>query len=165
MFIYSIRASTLRFLAFVLVASALLIGISAIGAGESALAVSDAYSVDYSKASTNEERIAFMREFGIAVEAEPLEEKSFLMPESFDRVLLGYNELQKRQGLDLSKYAHKRVSRYTYRVTNYTGEGEVLANLFVFRGRIVAADVSTADPKGFVEPLTLADREKFSRIP
>ena len=83
------------------------------------------------------------------------------MPENFDRVILGYNELQKRQGLDLSKYAKKKVIRYTYRVENHTDEGEVLANLFIWRGRVIACDVSSADPEGFVEPLTLIDKSKL----
>ena len=83
------------------------------------------------------------------------------MPDSFDRVILGYNELQKRQGLDLSKYAKKRVTRYSYRVSNYDSDGEVYANLFVYRGRIVACDISSADPEGFVIPLTLVERDKL----
>ena len=78
--------------------------------------------------------------------------------ESFDRVILGYNELQKKQGLDLSKYENKRVTRYTYRVTNYKSDGEVYANLFVYRSKIVACDLSSGDPLGFVIPLTLVDR-------
>ena len=86
------------------------------------------------------------------------EEAAFRMPESFDRVIGGYNELQKKQGLDLSKYQHKRVTRYTYKVTNYDGEGEVYANLFIHRGKIVACDLSSVDPEGFVIPLTLVDR-------
>jgi hypothetical protein len=73
------------------------------------------------------------------------------MPPDFDRVIVGYNELQRRQGLDLSKYKGKRVTRYTYKLV---GDGEVYANLFVHRGKIVACDISDASPDGFVKPLT-----------
>ena len=76
------------------------------------------------------------------------------MPEDFDRVLLGYNELQKQQGLDLSKYAKKRVSRYSYEVTNYSEDGAVVANILVWKGRVIACDFSSASPDGFVKPLT-----------
>ena len=63
----------------------------------------------------------------------------------------GYNEIQKTQGLDLSRYRKKKVTRYTYEVTNYPDyAGTVYANLIVYRGRIVAADLSSADPSGFV---------------
>ena len=78
----------------------------------------------------------------------------FSMPESFDRVLLGYNELQRSQGLDLSKYLKKRVTRYTYRVEDYEGyDGEVVANLLVYRSRIIACDISSKDSSGFVSPI------------
>lgn len=124
--------------------------------GESAFA-SVAADVDYSNVKTNEDRLRFIRGFGLEVDPTPLEEENFLMPDSFDRVILGYNELQKQQGLDLSKYARKRVTRYTYNVNNYDHDGTVYANLFIFRGKIVACDVSSADPEGFVAPLTLVD--------
>ena len=38
---------------------------------------------------------------------------------------------------------------------------EVYANLFVFRGKIVACDISSADPTGFVIPLTRVDRDRL----
>ena len=83
------------------------------------------------------------------------------MPDNFDRVILGYNELQKKQGLDLSKYAKKKVTRYAYKVTNYDSEGEVYANLFIHRGKIIACDLSSVSPDGFVVPLTLVDKAKL----
>lgn len=139
----------------------LLVGIIALG-GEGAIAASAAADgVDYSGIKTNEDRVAFIKQFGIMIDDSPIEEESFAMPESFDRVILGYNELQKKQGLDLSKYAKKRVTRYTYKVTNYNADGDVYANLFVWRGRIVACDLSSADPEGFVLPLTLVDAQSL----
>ena len=68
--------------------------------------------------------------------------------------MLGYNEIQKDQGLDLSKYAKKKVTRYTYTLKDYNEyDGEVYVNLLVYRGRVIGCDVSSADPEGFVEPL------------
>ena len=61
----------------------------------------------------------------------------------------------------MSKYQNKRVTRYTYKVTKYDSDGEVYANLFVFRGKIVACDISSADPTGFVIPLTRVDRDRL----
>ena len=76
------------------------------------------------------------------------------MPESFDRIMLGYNEIQKAQGLDLSGYAKKRITRYTYEMDGYDGyEGTVYVNLLVYRSRVIGCDISSADPEGFVEPL------------
>ena len=140
---------------------ALLLIVGAVTFGGGAVLTSAAVSeVDYSGIKTAEDRIRFMESFGIRVEGEA-EEESFLMPESFDRVILGYNELQKRQGLDISRYSKKRVTRYTYKVSNFDSDGEVYASLFIYRGTVVACDVSSADPEGFVIPMTLIDKSKL----
>ena len=92
--------------------------------------------------------------FGIKVMREGREEMSFAMPENFDRVILGYNELQKKQGLDLSRYKKKKVTRYTYEVTNYPEyEGKVYANLMIYKNKVISADICSADPDGFVHGL------------
>lgn len=160
MFVYSVRASTVKFVSFVSLTLVVLMGLVLAGGGavEASALVSE---IDYSGIKSNEDRVSFIEGFGIKVEDEPCEEQSFKMPDNFDRVILGYNELQKKQGLDLSKYAKKRVTRYTYRVTNYDSDGEVFANLFVYRGKIISCDVSSASPDGFVTPLTLVDRTKL----
>ncbi len=158
MFIYSIRASTVKIIGVMLLFAVILTALALSGEGAAVSAFSSATEVDYSDIRTREDRIGFIKNFGIEIEEGSEEEKPFRMPDSFDRVILGYNELQKKQGLDLSKYENKRVTRYTYKVTNYKSEGEVYANLFIYRGRIVACDLSSADPSGFVVPLTLVDR-------
>lgn len=161
MFIYTVRARTVKMVLLAFLTICAVVGVVLLGGGEASIVSASAGGVDYSGIKTNEDRVDFIRSFGIEISEEPIEEKSFSMPENFDRVILGYNELQKRQGLDLSKYAKKKVIRYTYRVENHTDEGEVLANLFIWRGRVIACDVSSADPEGFVEPLTLIDKSKL----
>ena len=161
MFIYSIRASTVKLVGVMALALALVFGIVISGNANAISASSSATGIDFSGIKTNEQRVAFIENFGIKVEETPVEEEAFRMPEDFDRVILGYNELQKKQGLDLSKYQKKKVTRYTYKVTNYDSDGEVYANLFVYRGKIVACDLCSANPDGFVIPLTLVERSKL----
>lgn len=161
MFIYSIRATTIRFILLTLALAVLVGGLAIGGAGESISAVSLATEIDYDGVKTKEKRIEFMREFGIEVDEGSEQEQAFRMPDSFDRVIAGYNQLQQRQGLDLSKYRNKKVTRYSYKVTNYKGEGDVIANLFIHRGRIVACDISSLTPEGFVIPLTLVERDSL----
>ena len=161
MFIYSVRASTLRFFACIFICVMVFVFLLTIGSTESVYASANGWEINYGGIKTNEDRVAFIEQFGLKVESEPIEEVPFAMPDSFDRVILGYNELQKKQGLDLSKYARKKVTRYSYKVTNYDSEGETYANLFVYRGKIVACDISSASPEGFVLPLTLVDRAKL----
>ena len=161
MFIYSIRASTVRFVLLTLVLAVLVGGLAISGAAESVSAVSLATEIDYSGIKTKENRIAFMKNFGIEVDSDSESEQAFRMPEDFDRVIMGYNQLQLKQGLDLSKYKNKKVTLYSYKVTNYKGEGEVHANLFIHRGKIVACDISSLSPEGFVIPLTQVERSSL----
>ena len=105
----------------------------------------------YTNVKNNEDRIKFLRHFGWEVTPEPTDTVNVTVPESFDEIFTGYNELQKKQGLDLTKYKGKAVTRYTYSVTNYTGhEGDVFATLLVFKGRVIGGDVCSADQNGFI---------------
>ena len=136
-------------LTFLVLIGVLIINTSGDG---SALAMSD--EIDFSGVKTNEDRIKFIEQFGIKVKDSAKEEVSFRIPESFDRVISGYNEIQKSQGLDLSRYKNKQVTRYTYEVTNYENAREdVFVNLIVYKGVVVACDMSSANPEGFVKPL------------
>lgn len=153
MFVYSVRASGIRYFLLVLLTLAVLVGSIIIGNSDSALAFAGG-EINFGGASAHEGRIAFIKQFGYEINEAPISEDSFTMPSDFDRIITDYNELQRRQGLDLSKYANKKVTRYTYEVKNYEGyEGTVYVNLFVCRDRVIGCDVSSADPKGFVEPL------------
>ena len=153
MFIYSVRASSLKFFAVLVLTVALLVGVWL--TQDDVLAASSDGVVDFSGINTEEDRKSFIEGFGIKLSEEKEESESFVMPESFDRVMMGYNEIQKSQGLDLSKYARKKITRYTYKVAEYQGyDGDVVVNLFVFRDRIVGCDISSSDPDGFVKPLT-----------
>lgn len=161
MFVYSIRASTIKFFAVIGVCLALLITFTALGAGDTVYASVGGRTVNYGGMKTKDDRIAFIEGFGLRVDKDSETEERFSMPSDFDRVLQGYNELQKMQGLDLTKYGGRKVTHYTYKVTNYKDEGTVYVNLFVYRNRIIACDVSSGDPSGFVLPLSEIDVGKL----
>ena len=113
MFIYSIRASTVKVIGVMLLFALILTGLVLSGEGGVVSASGNVTEVDFSHVKTRDDRIGFIKGFGIEIDENSEEEIPFRMPESFDRVILGYNELQKKQGLDLSKYENKRVTRYT----------------------------------------------------
>lgn len=161
MFIYSIRAATLKFFACILLTVTVVAVLLALGSAEAVYASADGSEINYGGMKTNEDRVAFIESFGIRVKPEPVSEEAFTMPEDFDRVILGYNQIQKTQGLDLTKYSRKRVTHYAYEVTNYDSEGSVYVNLLVHRNRIVAADISSVADGGFVSALTDFDRSKL----
>ncbi|MBR6545660.1 MAG: DUF4830 domain-containing protein [Clostridia bacterium] len=153
MFICSVRASTLKFAAVAALSLALLVSILVLG-GDRLVATAETASVSYVGIDTNEKRMRFLESFGWKVGEEVISEESFQIPERFDRVLSGYNEIQKAQGLDLSRYRKKKVTRFVYEVLNYEGyDGKVYATLVVYRDRVIAADIASADPRGFISGL------------
>ena len=153
MFIYSFRASTLKF--FGVIALTLAILVTAIAVGQSGvLAASADVKINFSGIETNEERISFIKQFGVDVSGDAKESVSFTVPENFDTVISGYNELQRAQGLDITKYKNKKVTRYTYETEKYGDyDGTVYVNLIIYKNTVVACDISSADPTGFIEPL------------
>lgn len=161
MFIYSIRASTLKFFACIFLSLFVLVLLLTLGSADAVYASSSGTEINYGGMKTNEDRVAFIEGFGIKVKSEPIREETFTMPDDFDRVILGYNQIQKTQGLDLTKYSRKRVTHYAYEVTNYDSDGTVYVNLIVYRNRIIAADISSHDNGGFVSSLTDFDRSKL----
>lgn len=105
------------------------------------------------KASTAEERIAYLSQFGWSVLEDPVEVKEVIIPETFDDTYTAYNELQKSQGFDLSLYAARRVKCWTYQVTNYPGYENrdcIHANLLVYDGQVIGGDVSSTELDGFM---------------
>ena len=154
MFVYSVRASTVRFFAVIILTLAFLVGIVAFG-GISGNAVSAmTNTVNFEGRKTNDDRVAFIKEFGVDVKEAPIETVDFTLPENFDRIIAGYSEIQKMQGLDLSKYKNKKVTRYTYLAENYDGyDGDVYVNLILYKNTVIACDISSADPSGFISPL------------
>ena len=154
MFIYSLRANTIKLIGVVCVALTVLITLIAFvptyTISSQASADADVH-YSYDKIKTNEDVISFLAQFGWQVGNSPIEVKTVTVPEEFDKIFAGYNEMQKAQGLDLSKYKKKSVTRYTFTVTNYGDyEGDVWANVLVYRGRVIGGDICSADSEGFV---------------
>ena len=156
MFVYSLKASTLKFFAVVCVAITALITMIAFipeyDAGELGYITSGKeQEIRYDKIKTNEDRVNFLAQFGWQVNSQPVESAEITIPEEFDKIFMGYNEIQKRQGLDLSRYKNKNVMRYTYEITNYSGEdGKVYANVIVYRNKVIGGDVCSANVNGFI---------------
>ncbi len=156
MFVYSMRAGTVRFFGVVCVALLLLVALVAFvpelqpvaAAGE---VTEEAQSIRYEDVDSAEDGVAFLAQFGWEVEPSPVEQTTVTVPAQFDKIFTAYNEIQRAQGLDLSAYGGRTVQRYTYRVTNYPGyEGTVLANLLVARGRVIGGDICSAEQNGFL---------------
>ena len=154
MFIYSFRASTLRFFALLLLAAGSLTALILFVPAYEAEGYSDtAAAISYEGIETNEDRIAFLGQFGYKVSGEPIESVELTLPDDFDRVFSGYNELQKAQGLDLAKYKGKRVKMWSYGIRNYPGyetaDDNIRGNILVYDGIVVGGDISNIELGGF----------------
>ena len=117
-------------------------------------------NISFKGIKTNEDRLAFINKFGINVSAEPIEEYTTTIPNNFDSVYTSYNAIQKAQGLDLSKYKGKKITRYTYEITNYPhnaqGEpsGKVFLNIIMCKNRVIGGDIASSEMGGFVKTFT-----------
>ena len=153
MFIWSIRASTLKFFVSVAASALILCLLVVMIPAPSAAGVqseSTSGDVEY-RAESRKERVAFLEGFGWQVDAGSECENKVTLPMEFDRVFAGYNEIQRAQGMDLAPYKGKEVMSYTYTVTNYEGySGKVLATVLVYQNVIIGGDICSEATDGFV---------------
>ena len=114
MFVYSMRASTLKFFGIVCVAMvsliALIILVPTFTPGAAAVPTKSD-GISYDKIKSNDDRINFLKQFGWEAKAEAVESAEVKVPNEFDKVFTTYNEIQKRQGLDLSGDKGKKGMR------------------------------------------------------
>lgn len=165
MFICTVRANTLKFFTIIAVSLAVLCAIIlAIPEYEpvtTKAVAAEAEKYTYDKIKTVDDVVGFLAQFGWEVDSTPLEEVEIRIPDEFDKVMNSYNELQKNQGLDLSKYRGKTVKRYTFRVTNYPEySGDVMANVIVYKKKVIGGDLCSADVTGFICGFEGVDKAK-----
>ena len=154
MFIYSVKASSLKFAAIVLVGISVFFALFFLIPPTENVDTGVEASVSYDKIKSNEDRRALLSSLGYEVSECEVESAKIRIPSEFDKIYAGYNEMQKAGGFDLSKYKNREVERYTYTVSNYDGyEGTVYANLRVYRGKVIGGDVCSADADGFCHGL------------
>ena len=96
---------------------------------------------------------AFLESLGWETSVEPVDVREVIIPEEWNSVFEEYNDLQKQQGFDLDKYRGKQATIYTYQILNYDGAENVVANLMVFDGKLIAGDVCSAELGGFMQGL------------
>ena len=103
-------------------------------------------------ADTNDARVKFLTDLGWEVTPSPTETGEVRIPKAGDEVFDRYNELQRSQGYDLTKYAGKKVMRYVYQINNFPEAKEpVYATVLVYKDRIIGGDVTDTTPGGRVQ--------------
>ena len=155
MFICTVRANTLKFFSVIAVSIAALCAIILMVPEYTPVStkaiMTEAEKYSYDKIKTVDDVVSFLAQFGWEVEKTPVEEVKIKIPAEFDKVMNSYNELQRKQGLDLSKYRDREVTRYTFKVTNYPDyNGSVMANVIVYKKKVIGGDLCSTDVTGFI---------------
>ncbi len=109
------------------------------------------------KASTNEERLAFLRSFGWDVTDAPTETQEVRIPEEFNEVFTRYNQLQQAQGYDLSPYAGKVVKRYVYQINNHPNGADYYATILIHKNEIIGGDITGTGTGGAIHGFHMPD--------
>lgn len=155
MFVYTIRRKNLKWIILVLLA-ALAVGLLWYFGSSKPASQSGGIVL---RAGNAAERLAFISQFGWDVAEDPVQVSEILIPAEFDEMYQKYNEIQKKQDLDLTLYAGKRVKKWTYAVRNYPGyEGRtdvIELNMLILDGVVIGGDVCSTELGGFMHGFDL----------
>ncbi len=111
------------------------------------------------EAESHEDRMKFISQFGWEVDEEPVEVKEVIIPTELSDVYIAYNDIQKKQGFDLTAFAEKRVKCWTYNVKNYEGyenQDCIHANILVYDGKVIGGDICSVRIDGFMHGFSKA---------
>ncbi len=102
--------------------------------------------------STNDGRVQFLKSFGWEVNTSPKESGQVRIPKEQSEAFSRYNDLQKSQGYDLSRYAGKTVMRYVYQITNYPNATQpVYATILMYQDKVIGGDVTNTAVRGVIQ--------------
>lgn len=145
MFICAVKATTLRFVGIIALSVSVLVGMTVFYTQEEP--VLSGTEIRFDGMYTETDRQGFLSSLGYRATGDAKATVEYTMPPTLDAVLLGYNQLQKEQGFDLSKYTGKTLTRYTYELEGAEGGEKQYATLLVYRDRIVGGDLSGENGK------------------
>ncbi len=100
-------------------------------------------------ASRDDDRRGYLQGLGYELDEQAPDVREILIPVEFDETFTAYNALQQACGMDLTDYRGERVKCWTYTVTNYPSEDAVVANLYVYKDKVVGGDISSTAQDGF----------------
>ncbi len=116
MFIFSLRASTLKFFGIIGISLATLVAliflIPTFSSATTANIETMNENISFDNVKNENDGIEFLAQYGWNVDSTPIDVCEITIPKEFDKVMTLYNEIQKQQGLDLTKYQKKTATRY-----------------------------------------------------
>lgn len=159
MFVYSVKSKKMIiFLAAWVAVVAIMIALF-IASSQKKPVVDDS-DINYS-ASNATERATFLSQFGWNIEEDPVEVSEVVIPQEFNDTYEAYNDLQKKQELDLEPYKGARVKKWVYKVNNYPNKpaqsSDIRATLLVYENQVIGGDVSSMEEGGFMQGFIFPD--------
>ena len=101
---------------------------------------------------TEEDMLEFLGNLGWETSDCAINVRDVTVPTDWNEVYTRYNDLQKQQGFDLSGYKGKPATVYSFKILNYDGHPDnMVANLLICKGRLIAADISCTELGGFMQ--------------
>ncbi len=97
--------------------------------------------------------VTYLNELGYEADPASADTRTVQIPKTFDEIYRSYNDMQKSCGFDLERYAGKRVELTTVSITNWPGEEEVLADVLVYKKKVIGGAIYTAAVDGFMQGL------------
>lgn len=101
----------------------------------------------------------YLLQLGYETDSTTAETRTVQIPKTFDAVYETYNQMQKECGFDLQKYAGKKVELTTFHVTNWPDEEEVLADILVYKKKVIGGAIYTAAVDGFMKGLSPMEQQ------
>ncbi|MGN0696475.1 MAG: DUF4830 domain-containing protein [Oscillospiraceae bacterium] len=103
--------------------------------------------------SSNAMRVEFLNSCGLIVKPDP-EVQEIKIPRKFGTIYEEYNRLQQSQGFDLTPYAGREAVLCSYTVLNCPEHPDnVVANLLLCDGKLIACDLTLNEENGFTQVL------------
>ncbi|GHU54771.1 hypothetical protein FACS1894132_09900 [Clostridia bacterium] len=111
-------------------------------------------NIDTNLYNKNFNRISYINLQGWNIDENAYSEQDIIIPEKFNEIYKKYNNIQQKQGWDLSDYKGKSVTEYVYKIKNYNnGEDNVYARVLVISNRIIGGDIFKMEQNGFIKAL------------
>ena len=99
---------------------------------------------------TPEDCVQYLSGLGFQLDAASGESRKVQIPKDFDAVYQAYNQMQQDCGFDLLKYAGKNGDLTTYKITNWPDGETVLADVLVYKNKVIGGAIYTAAVDGFM---------------
>ena len=104
------------------------------------------------KLECEEDMLKFLHDLGWETSEQAINVREVTVPEDWNEVYTKYNDLQKQQGMDLEGFRGRPAEVYSFKILNYEGHPDnIVANLLICDGCLIAADVSCTELGGFMQ--------------